>query len=112
MESIAERGYFSEEPLVGVPSGQTTEDGEEIFTIVEGNRRLAALRLLLFEEDRKLVDAKNVPAVGITELDRIREVPVKVYRTRKEVVPYLGVRHIVGVKPWDALAKARSDVSW
>src|SRR6266516_3680854 len=39
--SIADNGYFSEEPLVAVKdkSGKT-------WTIIEGNRRLAALQLL------------------------------------------------------------------
>ena len=40
-------------------------------------------------------------------LPRLNPVPVKMYRTRAEVLPYLGVRHIVGVKQWEALAKAR-----
>ena len=34
-------------------------------------------------------------------------IPVKIYQQREEVLTYLGVRHIAGIKPWDALAKAR-----
>jgi hypothetical protein len=34
-------------------------------------------------------------------------VPVKIYPSRADIVPYLGVRHIAGVRPWDALAKAK-----
>ncbi len=29
------------------------------------------------------------------------------YRKRSEVIPYLGVRHIVGIQKWDSYAKAR-----
>jgi hypothetical protein len=37
----------------------------------------------------------------------LSELPVIVYPTRKEVLPYLGVRHITGNKKWDSYAKAR-----
>ncbi|MBM4401258.1 MAG: hypothetical protein FJ045_04830 [Crenarchaeota archaeon] len=33
--------------------------------------------------------------------------PVIVYLRRREVIPYLGVWHIVGVQKWDSYAKAR-----
>src|SRR5882672_9073534 len=39
--SIADNGYFSEEPLVAVK-----DKNKSTWTIVEGNRRLAALQLL------------------------------------------------------------------
>ena len=39
--SIADNGYFSEEPLVAIRN-----KGGKTWTIVEGNRRLAALQLL------------------------------------------------------------------
>lgn len=35
------------------------------------------------------------------------ELPVVVRATRQEVLPYLGFRHITGVKQWEPLAKAR-----
>lgn len=40
MESIGEQGYFPGEPLIAV------KHGEDRFFIAEGNRRLAALKLL------------------------------------------------------------------
>lgn len=39
--------------------------------------------------------------------DDLDELPVIIYPTRKEVLPYLGVRHITGNKKWDSYAKAR-----
>ena len=106
LTSLAENGYFSEEPLIAIP-----EKGDDIdippYIVVEGNRRLAALKILLFVEGRKAVKAKNLPEVTEYAVSLIDPVPVKVYRTREEVLPYLGVRHIAGVKPWEALAKAK-----
>ena len=106
LTSLAENGYFSEEPLIAIP-----ENSEDIdippYIVVEGNRRLATLNILLFEEARKAVKAKNLPKVSEHAMPLLNPVPVKVYHTREEVLPYLGVRHIAGVKPWEALAKAK-----
>ena len=77
------------------------------YTIVEGNRRLAALRILLFKDEREAIKARNIPEITGVAFPRLNPVPVKMYQTRAEVLPYLGVRHIVGVKQWEALAKAR-----
>ena len=104
--SMAQHGYFSEEPLIGV-RGPDDGGGGEVFTIVEGNRRLAALQILLFEWARKAVDTVNVPEIVPGALGRLNPVPVKEYFSRADVIPYLGVRHIRGVKDWDPLAKAR-----
>jgi len=109
--SLAQNGYFSEEPLIAVERKDEATGpglfGEGVFTVVEGNRRLAALKVLLFEAGRKAAEAKNVPTPSPVALEKLNPVPVKVYPSRAEIVAYLGVRHIVGVKPWDALAKAR-----
>lgn len=104
--SLAHNGYFTEEPLIGVQTGSDNE-GNPIYTIIEGNRRLTALRLLLFEADRVRVKAKDIPEPQPEILETLHRVPVKRYPSREDVTPYMGVRHIAGVSPWDALAKAR-----
>lgn len=104
--SFSHNGYFSEEPLIGYESSVDGE-GNPIYTIVEGNRRLAALRLLLIEDDRAIAGAKNIPEPREEILDSLRVVPVKVYPSHDEIIPYMGVRHIAGVRPWDAMAKAK-----
>jgi hypothetical protein len=104
--SLADNGYFSEEPLIAVEAG-TNSKGEKIYTIVEGNRRLAALKILLFDKERKLAGAEGLPQLSPEILAKLNPVPVKVYPSRNEIVPYLGVRHILGVRPWGSLSKAR-----
>lgn len=100
MEAIGANGFFPGEPLIVVPN----EDGG--FCVVEGNRRLTAVKLLnnhnllkkSGERLRSIVEnAKEVPS----------KLPVVVRKTRAEVLPYLGFRHITGVKAWEPLAKAR-----
>ena len=121
-DSMVRNGYFDEEPLVGIPIGLpdslrnadpnseefisfVRNDGTEL-TIVEGNRRLATAKLLL---DLQLRDTLRVkwPIVSPAVADDLRILPVIVYPARSEVVPYLGVRHIVGIQKWDSFAKAR-----
>ncbi len=102
--SMARNGYFSEEPLIGV---ETVVGGEKKIIIVEGNRRLAAIKILINEEDRKALGITGVKEVKPEILNNLKEVPVKIYPSREDIIPYLGVRHIAGVRPWDALAKAK-----
>lgn len=105
LESLARNGYFDEEPLIAVPAIADQPDGP--LTVVEGNRRLAAVKLLLLERARQTVGARDVPEPAPEIRARLDPIPVKLYAKRDDVVPYLGVRHIAGVKEWDALAKAR-----
>jgi hypothetical protein len=102
-QSLADNGYFSEEPLVAMPAAH--RDG--YFLVLEGNRRLAALKLLRepsiaarlrLREWRELAKNCKYP---------LDEVPVRVYQTRDEITPYLGFRHISGVVKWEPIAKAR-----
>ncbi|WP_410015834.1 ParB N-terminal domain-containing protein [Sodalis sp. C49] len=99
MGSISEQGYFDGEPLLvcGSDAGK--------FIVVEGNRRLAALKLLNGEltPSTKLPSIKNI-------IDEAKHkplfVPCIVFLNRKEILRYLGYRHITGPKKWDSLSKA------
>lgn len=102
LSSIAVNGYMSTEPLVGIE----LPDGG--IRVIEGNRRLAAL-LILSGDHRARKHAKlrdsHPPRPGV----QIDPVPVVVYKEGtepKHLLPYLGVRHIVGSRPWDSYAKA------
>lgn len=106
--SLAQHGYFSEEPLIAVPKPDNNAGAPTEYIVVEGNRRLAALKLLLSDNLRKQVGAKNIPTpASEAVIAKLRKVPVKIYQTRAEIIAYLGVRHITGIKPWDSQAKAK-----
>jgi hypothetical protein len=122
-ESMAHNGYFDEEPVVAIPVrlpaglkkanvGSSAfrkyiEGKTCVLTVVEGNRRLAAAKLLLNEDLRTELGIKAWPELKPEAAEDIGTIPVIVYKFRKEVVPYLGVRHIVGIQKWDSYAKAR-----
>ncbi len=121
--SMAQNGYFDEEPLVAVPNhlptplqvapGQPVTSeylaflGEAEFTVVEGNRRLATARILRDPSVRAKIRVRSWPEINTEVMHDLGELPVIIYPTRKEVLPYLGVRHITGNKKWDSYAKAR-----
>ncbi len=100
MESIAEQGYFNGEPLLVAKSSQNE------FIVVEGNRRLASLKLL---QNPSLVDIRQKRLISITESAKHKptQVPCIVYEDRESILDYLGFRHVTGIKSWSPLAKAR-----
>lgn len=125
--SMAENGYFDEEPLVAIPAelptefankeiGELEKDSKYLefiqkentkFIVVEGNRRLATIKTLLSPTIQANLKIKTFPELKEGVVEDISNVPVIIYPTRKEVLPYLGVRHITGIKKWEPYAKAR-----
>lgn len=106
MGSISEQGFFIGEPLLVV------EDPKELGTyiVVEGNRRLAAVKLILYPE-KAPSRRKAIEEISNTTSDEIKsalhELPVLRFKHRDEILEYLGYRHITGIQSWGSLAKAR-----
>ncbi|WP_130854976.1 ParB/RepB/Spo0J family partition protein [Olivibacter jilunii] len=102
MASIAEKGFFPAEPLL---VENRVQGG---YNVIEGNRRLTAVKLLLRPELAKI--RKNSISEIIAEgkyVDSLLELPVIKFVSSNDIQLYLGYRHITGVQPWDSLAKAR-----
>jgi hypothetical protein len=101
LSSIAANGYLETEPLVGI-----NEKGG--VRILEGNRRLAAL--LILAGDLRAVNQQRLQDEYQPKIQfPIETVPVVAYEknaTPEQLLPYLGVKHIVGAKEWDSYAKA------
>jgi len=100
--SIAAHGYFSSEPLILIAA----ENGHD-YIVVEGNRRLVALRGLSDEALRAEFEESGEwsELAAATHLPDLY--PVVVAPSRRAVAPIIGYRHISGIEPWDPLAKAR-----
>jgi hypothetical protein len=127
--SLVENGYFDEEPIIVVPNKIPSsfsfaaypnpdelaaainfliENNEISFTVVEGNRRTSAIKLITdiklrkelgidkfypkTDDDARILDISNIPCI--------------IYEKRKDVSSYLGVRHIAGLLKWEAFAQA------
>ena len=100
-QSYVDNGFFQHEPLIVAPV-----DGEESHTVIEGNRRLAALKIL-----HGLPEAAERFFPGLEpssdELERLAEIPCFLVSDRDQVHAYIGFRHIGGLKTWPPEAKAR-----
>lgn len=98
--SYIANGFFPSEHLLAL------EDG----TVLEGNRRLAALKFLLHDDDAReagLPEYETDEEFTKADLDALKTVPVLYVDDREEVWAYLGFRHISGPKEWSPAAKAR-----
>ncbi len=100
MLSIGEQGYFPGEPLLVVKKGKK-------FVVVEGNRRLAAVKLLNGDLSAPKKKEKSVQIILDEALQKPQQLPCLIYDNREDVLRYIGYRHITGVKEWDSLSKAK-----
>lgn len=101
MNSIGEKGFFPGEPLLVVKDESLGK-----YITVEGNRRYTATYLLQNPE-KAPVRRSTIVDIASNANFRPTDIPVVVFDSREDVLDYLGYRHITGVEPWDALAKAR-----
>lgn len=104
--SMVVHGYFGEEPLLVIPMA----DHPEQRIVVEGNRRLATLKLLTDQQARQLVGKtiwSELADLSAEEGRDLVRVPVREYPSRLELLEYLGFRHVSGLMQWEAEAKAR-----
>lgn len=101
IQSILSSGWLDYEPLIVL-------DGENV--VLEGNRRLAALRILADPnlQSRYKIDLDVSPSpAALPQRVRIRRVP-----SRREARDFIGFKHINGPFKWDALAKAKYATEW
>jgi len=100
--SVAEHGYFDSEPMIAIKEGNR-------FKVVEGNRRLTALKLLLDDSLRHSIalDEPDKWDELASETEIEDRFPIHIAKNRQSVAPIIGYRHIAGIEPWDPWAKAR-----
>ena len=98
MMSIASSGFFRHEPLIVAEEG-----GKNI--VIEGNRRLAAVKVLLKPSIAKDLKA-DVPVITKEAKDALKELPT-VFGTRKDYWHYIGFKHVNGPAKWSSYAKSR-----
>jgi hypothetical protein len=102
-KSMAENGYFQEEPLMVVEKAR--EPGE--YIVVEGNRRLAALKVLVDPIFQARSPNRSVYEKLAKSLAKsLEEVPVMISKDRQTLIPRLGFRHIAGILKWESFSKA------
>ena len=101
MLAIGEKGFFLGEQLLVVKDNIDSK-----YLVVEGNRRLSAV-ILLNNPDKAQVQKTKVAQVIKETQQRPRELPCLIFDETKDILNYLGYRHITGIKEWKLLEKAR-----
>ena len=96
--SITANGYFRHEPLLAI------EKGADTYTVIEGNRRLAAVKLIVNRSLARELGVE-VPKMKAAHKRTLQEIPT-VLTTRETVWQYIGFKHVNGSRPWSADAKA------
>ena len=95
--SIGASGFFQHEPLI-----VTHEDARNV--VIEGNRRLAAVKILL---NPKILntDLTGLPQIGAIEREGLKELPI-ITGTRRDAWRYIGFKHVNGPAKWGSYAKS------
>jgi len=104
-ESIARNGYFANEPIVVIPDS----DSPGNYIVIEGNRRLTALKCLCDPAFRSVIfNADSFEKLAATSVVGPEiKIPVILVTQREKINPILGFRHISGINGWLPLAQAR-----
>lgn len=106
--SIEQSGLLPIDRVVVRPTSLKTPDGEELFIVVEGNRRIAACKTLL--EQHRVAEKSLSPEVLATIENPtvlvLDEPEAEKARLQQWVIQ--GVRHISGLKQWGAYQSART----
>lgn len=100
MLAIGENDFFPGEQLLVV------KDTDGKFKVIEGNRRLSAVKLLSNPELARVQKIKIEKVLEETK-HRPQDIPCLIFNSESEIHNYLGYRHITGIKEWKLLEKAR-----
>lgn len=97
--SIAASGFFSIDPIIVDKSS-----GKNI--VIEGNRRLAAVRIIRNPEKYRSIIEEDIPKVDPEKVRSTDTLPAAVM-SREEAWQFLGFKHVNGPAKWGSYAKAR-----
>ena len=104
--SFLENGFWPQEAVIVVEEELYSDPSK--FVVVEGNRRIAALKYL-----KRAITGESVPrtwkriAEGAKPSGSLfTEVPYILADSREDVTAFLGFRHVTGIKQWAPAEKA------
>ncbi|MEO6395673.1 MAG: ParB/Srx family N-terminal domain-containing protein [Devosia sp.] len=104
-DSIAEKGFERYEPLVAY------RDKKRGLVVIEGNRRLAAVKLLRSPKLATSLGIRNLPSLTAKIRATMTTLPVTLVKSRDAAADYIGFKHINGPASWGSLAKAKFGVA-
>jgi len=98
-------GFWTQEALLVT---KETHKGKERLVVIEGNRRLAALKYLkdALEGNPASSRWKEIIHGAKPPKDLFKRIPYILVDSRKEIESFLGFRHVTGIKEWKPAEKA------
>jgi hypothetical protein len=99
MLAIGKNDFFIGEALLVIEEGDN-------FIVLEGNRRLTALKIL-HNPSLATIHKRKIEQILDETKERPVNIPCIVFEKRKDILKYLGYRHVTGIKSWGILAKAK-----
>lgn len=103
LTSIAATGFVAGDPVIVKPAQRQGQ-----YYVIEGNRRLAALKLLNGERVQR---GPKVPELDDEAKAKLKQIEVQKGWAADDLVAYLGYKHVTAAKEWGPEAKARFVVS-
>lgn len=104
IQSISQNGFIDVEPLI-------VQLESEFLTVLEGNRRLAAVNVLLDPDLASRVKIQ-VPPLPPQHRPSLEELPIYRVERRVDAEAIIGFKHINGPRAWDSYAKAEFAANW
>ncbi len=106
--SFLESGFWPQEALIAIR--EPLSKSKTGLVVVEGNRRLAALKMIDrvhrgVEKTSKWKDL--VKGYSDEAIEQLQHVPYILKPSRESVRAYLGFRHVTGIKEWNPAEKAQ-----
>ena len=101
--SINANGFLDFEPLVAWQPDKSVER----YVVVEGNRRLAAVKTLLDPSLISEFSKAAVPELSDKAAATLSTLPVSVIENKDDADEYIGFRHVNGARTWDPIPKAK-----
>lgn len=98
-DSIQAIGYIDGDPIVV----SLTKSNTDRHIVLEGNRRVTALKVLSSKELRERLEIKY----DVGDYPIPTRIPVRIFDDPALVQQYLGIRHLKGPKTWDPYGKAK-----
>lgn len=105
--SICTNRYLNLEPLIVYGN---IEGGP--FKVLEGNRRVAALKLILNPELASDLDVSLPGKIPQDVFDSFKRILVHRVESPEDARDFIGFKHINGPQRWDAYAKAKYVADW
>jgi hypothetical protein len=106
-DSILTNGFVPIEQIVVEKfEEKTTEDGLPLCLVIEGNRRVASVKLLLQDQ---AAGAANITANVLTSLQKLPVVEIVGSKSERESYRHtlMAIRHISGIREWGPYQQAK-----